>query len=77
MHYHSECDSRIIHLLGKMTWKVPNKYKLVSWWNVGWNRVIPAGGHHGAVVHSPIAIFANLERWKTKPSSAATDFVYG
>jgi len=77
MHYHANCDSRIIHLLGKMTWYVPTKSKRIGWSDIGWNRKIPAGSYHGAWVHSKLAVFANLERWKTKPTSAAKDFVYG
>jgi len=77
LHYHAHCDSRIIHLFGEVTWRLVNKTKTLKWFNIGWNRVVKSGVYHGATVHTRFGIFANLEHWKTKPTSAGTDFVYG
>jgi hypothetical protein len=49
------------------------KSKSVSTWHCGWSKPVPAGVDHSAVAHS-FSVFLNLERWHSKPTSAAIDF---
>lgn len=72
-HVHKECDSRIIHIWGTMLWWVPGKCKIVTSRNIGWSKPVPANMLHGAYTYS-YSIFANWQRWNTKPTSAAIDF---
>ncbi len=72
-HRHESFSSRIIHILGRMSWTMGAKSKSVSTWHCGWSKPVPAGVDHSAVAHS-FSVFLNLERWHSKPTSAAIDF---
>lgn len=72
-HSHAQFDSRIIHLFGTMRWIMGGKSKHVTSYHCGWSKPVPAGVKHAAIALS-FSVFANLERWTSNPTSAATDF---
>lgn len=75
MHTHTHCSSRIIYLLGKMTfWFGPHSCDL-SMRSFLKNFVIPAGAPHGGQVTGRFVLFINFERWNSTPTSAAHDFI--
>jgi len=56
-----------------MRWTMGDKSKHVTTWHCGWSKPVPAGVSHSAVADT-FSVFLNLERWKSKPTSAAIDF---
>lgn len=70
-HSHNHCDSRIVHLFGRMLWMMPGKRRVIT--RFGWSRNVPIGTPHAAMALRA-TLFLNFERWYTKPTSAVEDF---
>lgn len=72
-HYHASMDSRIVWLLGSMSGTRANRTKRFGWRDTLRSFKVPAGVYHHATC-SPFAVFLNIEKWTTQPTSAAVDF---
>lgn len=56
-----------------MVWTIGKAAKVLGWRNFGWNRKVPRNVVHGAKA-GKFGLFLNIEKWTTKPTSAALDF---
>lgn len=69
-HFHGHIDSRIYLLFGRMIGVIDHTRGLVKLWR---GYAVPHCTTHSAVM-STFCIFANVERWHGKPTSASEDF---
>lgn len=72
-HVHHQIDSTIIWIGGRMLGTIGGRSKELGWRQLGHRYAIPAKVKHSAKIHT-FGLFANIERWKTDPTSAAIDF---
>jgi hypothetical protein len=80
-HSHPNVDIELVPLFGEdvVIWRQKEGQKaetavVTSNSNIGRKFTIPAGVNHAFKTHQSRFIFFNIERWKTKPTSAARDF---
>ncbi len=80
-HVHQHVDSTLVMLGGEIEggiifspfggWKIGR----TGWYDFGRRFDIPAGVYHYAKVTGRFCLFLNYEKWDSKPTSAAVDFI--
>lgn len=72
-HVHENIESTIIWLGGRMLGTIGDRTKQLTWKQAGHRYPVTAGTVHSAKVQT-FGLFANIERWKSQPTSACIDF---